>query len=324
MKIYLSIFLFVLFLCLLWFSIGIYFPLDFDSEGFFSIEKGEHLREISLNLEEQGIIRSSYLFRLLTLISGKQSKIMAGNYAFTSPISINRVLNDITTGNGNRQKTVIFEGWNLRDIASSFQTEDLFEITGYPGQITSSFDFEFDFLKEKPKNISLEGFLFPDSYEFSKEDSLKEIVFKMLENFSLKTKKFRKEAEKQDKSFFDVLVMASLLEREVKPIEDKKIVAGILWKRLKNGWPLQVDACLTYLTGNPACNGDKEIDSKYNTYKYRGLPLGPICNPGLESIEAALYYEDSPYWFYLSAKTGETIFSKTLEEHNLNRYKYLR
>jgi len=105
------------------------------------------------------------------------------------------------------------------------------------------------------------------------------------------------------------------------------LVSGILWKRLENNMPLQVDATISYITGKKTTKISKEetqIDSPYNTYKYLGLPLGPICNPGLESIKAALYPEISQYWYYLSTPEGETIFSKTLEEHNVAKAKYLK
>jgi UPF0755 protein len=121
--------------------------------------------------------------------------------------------------------------------------------------------------------------------------------------------------------------MASLLEKEVKSLEDKKIVSGILWKRLENNMPLQVDATISFITGKKDANisiEETKIDSPYNTYKYRGLPLGPICNPGLESIIAAIYPETSNYWFYLSTPEGKTIFSKTLDEHNIAKQKYLK
>ena len=114
-------------------------------------------------------------------------------------------------------------------------------------------------------------------------------------------------------------------EKEVKSFEERKLVAGILWKRLKGNVPLQVDATISYITGKKTTKISKEetqIDSPFNTYKYKGLPLGPICNPSLDSIIASLYPENSEYWYYLSAPDGKTIFSKTLEEHNIAKTKY--
>ena len=133
----------------------------------------------------------------------------------------------------------------------------------------------------------------------------------------------RQELKNQGKTVPDIVTMASILEKEVKTMNDKKIVAGILWKRLEAGMPLQVDSSLLYYKASGSGTFDKEIDSPYNTYKYSGLPAGPICNPGIESIEAAISPQESKYWYYLSAKDGTTIFSKTYDEHLANKAKYL-
>jgi len=190
------------------------------------------------------------------------------------------------------------------------------------------FSEEFDFLRDKPKNVSLEGYLFPDTYEINTGAQIEEIVKTMLSNFDKKlTSNLRKEIKKQEKTIFEIITMASLLEKEVKSKEEKEIVSGILWKRLKNRIPLQVDATIIYITGKKTTKvskDDTEIDSPYNTYKYLGLPKGPICNPGLESILATVYPKNSDFWYYLSTSDGETIFSKTLEEHNIAKAKYLK
>ena len=121
--------------------------------------------------------------------------------------------------------------------------------------------------------------------------------------------------------------MASLIEKEVIGKEDKEIVSGILWKRLKIGMPLQIDATIVYITGKKTTEISREetkIDSPYNTYRYLGLPPGPICNPGLESIITAVYPKISDNWYYLSSPEGETYFSKNLEEHNIKKVRYLK
>jgi UPF0755 protein len=136
----------------------------------------------------------------------------------------------------------------------------------------------------------------------------------------------RREIKNQDKIIFNTLIMASLLEKEVRSYEDKQLVSGILWKRLNHGWPLQVDATLAYITGKKSSEltkEDLELSSHYNTYKYSWLP-GPICNPGLESILAALNPKESQYWYYLSTPEGKTLFSETLGEHNIKKAKYLK
>lgn len=137
----------------------------------------------------------------------------------------------------------------------------------------------------------------------------------------------RKEIEKQGKTIFEIITMASLLEKEVRTMEDKKMVSAVLWKRLEASMPLQVDATIIYITGKKTTKvsiSETKIDSSYNTYRYKGLPIGPICNPGLDSIKAAIYPESSEYWYYLSTPEGETVFSETFKEHNIAKAKYLR
>ena len=282
-------------------------------------------------------------FRIYVLAKGVAGELKAGEYKLSPTMNIPEIVNKLVSGEGIKRKITIIEGWNLRDIAwyfenkGMFMAEEFFEIAGFPmidySQNTDlprpkDFSQKYDFLKDKPKNLSLEGYLFPDTYEISSEEHLEQIIGKMLANFGKKlTPNLRKETAKQGKSIFEIITMASLLEKEVKTFEDKKIVSGILWKRLENNIPLQVDATITYITGKKTTKISKretEIDSPYNTYKYAGLPLGPICNPGLESIKAAIYPKFTPYWYYLSTPEGKTIFSKTLKEHNIAKAKYLK
>ena len=313
------------------------------TEILFSVEKGQSLRDIASDLEKQGLVKSRFLFELSALALNSARKLQAGKYNLTSSMNIPQILNKLTQGDTIKEKITIIEGWDLRDIGwyfenkGMFQAEELFEVTGFPAvdytkvsDLPQLMDFseEFEFLKEKPNEVSLEGYLFPDTYEIDPAAPVGEIVRKMLQNFEQKiTPDLREEIASQGKTLHEVLTMASLLEDEIKSYEDRQVAAGILWKRLRSGWPLQVDATLTYLTGKASSELTKEdmnIDSPWNTYKYYGLPLGPICNPGLEAIRAAVYYKDSPYWFYLTTPEGEVIFSKTLREHNIARAKYLQ
>ena len=309
----------------------------------FLIERGQNLFEIASNLEKEKIIKSKFFFNFYVFLRMSQNKLQAGEYFLNSSMSIRSIVDKIISGDTAKTIITIPEGWNLRDIGwyfenkGMFQAEELFELVGFPLINYSinidlpkpkDFSSDHDFLKDKPRNISLEGYLFPDTYEIVLGAELEEIVRKMLANFNKKlTEELKKEIQKQGKSIFEIITMASLIEKEVKTLEDKKIVSGVLWKRLSAGIGLQVDATITYITGKKSVRISKqetEIDSLYNTYKYRGLPLGPISNPGLESIEAAIYPENSDYWYYLSTLEGETIFSETLEKHNIAKAKYLK
>lgn len=171
-----------------------------------------------------------------------------------------------------------------------------------------------------------EGYLFPDTYEFFLDSSPEVVVRKFRQNLALQMEKAGLDPSREDMG--DIIIMASLLEREVKTLKEKRIVSGILWKRLENEIPLQVDATLCYIKQPEEClpitAGDKGIDSRYNTYLYRGLPAGPIGNPGIDSLLAATKPAATPYWYYLSSQVnGETVFAETLDEHNQNIIKYL-
>ena len=317
-------------------------PSDIE-ERLFLIEKGQSLFQIASTLENQDLIKSKFSFTFYVFLKGKQDNLQAGEYSLNPSMSIAGISQKIISGDITKETITIPEGWNLRDIAwyfenkGMFMAEELFELVGFPlidysksTDLPSPKDFssDYDFLIDKPNILNLEGYLFPDTYEINRGDSLEEIVRKMLDNFGEKlTQELRDEITNQGKTIFEIITMASLLEKEVRTLEDKKIVAGVLWKRLKNNIPLQVDATLTYISGKKSTQvsiEETKIDSPYNTYKYRGLPLGPISNPGLESISASIYPESSDYWYYLSTLKGETIFSRTLEEHNIAKAKYLK
>lgn len=301
------VFTILIFLSLVIILQAFFLPKSFGSkeETVFKVSRGEEGEKIAFNLEKAGLIKDKFLFRIYTFLKGGAKKLQAGLYALSPSMSIAQIFNKIVSGDGVKEKITIIEGWSLKDIAGYLEGKGM----GRPelaGQ--------------------LEGYLFPDTYLMDKDASLDEIVRAMLDNFGQKTAGLEEEIGKEEKTMSEVVTMASLLEKEVKDYRDKQVVAGILWKRLQAGMPLQVDATITYITGKKTTEISKaetEIDSPYNTYKYRGLPKGPICNPGLESIRAAIYPEQSDYWYYLSTPEGETVFSKTLEEHNLAKAEHL-
>ena len=291
---------------------GIYLPKDSDSqvEKKILIKKGEGTKEIASNLKEENLIKNRWLFWLYLFLKGDSNKLQAGEYLLSGAQTIPEIVHKFVSGDVIKEKITIIEGWNLRDIGWYFENKGMF-------QAEELYELE-----------NLEGYLFPDTYEIKKGASLEEIIKKMLDNFNKKlTSELQEEIENQGKTILEIVTMASLLEKEVKTTIDKEIVSGILWKRRNHNIPLQVDATIIYITKKQTTKipkKDLEIDSPYNTYKYKGLPFGPICNPGMESILAAIYPQDSQYLYYLSTPEGETIFSKTLEEHNTAKAKYLK
>ncbi|MDP3990722.1 MAG: endolytic transglycosylase MltG [Candidatus Nealsonbacteria bacterium] len=289
------------------FALAIFLPNSFSSaeKTLFKVERGEGSKEIANNLKQAGLIRWAPLFRVYVLTMTISGDLKAGTYRLSSSMNMPKIAHMLADGKIAQETITIIEGWNLKDIAwyfenkGMFQAEELFE------------------LNDNSWQGGLEGYLFPDTYIVNADESLQKIINRMKDNFDLKTVGL---ADKE------ALTMASLIEKEVRNQEDKEIVSGILWKRLRAGVPLQVDATIIYITGkktSKVSTEDTQVASDYNTYLHYGLPPGPIGNPGLESIEAALNPKDSPYWYYLSTPEGETIFSQTLQEHNIAKAKYL-
>ncbi len=289
----------------------------------FEVKRGNGLFTIASNLEKEGLIKNKYVFIFYILSKNYQKNLKAGSYYLNPAMTPQKIARTLLEGETADIKITIPEGFNLRQIEERIN-KNMNTDYSLSAEKAGEYKNSFPFLLKVPSQHTLEGFLFPDTYFFHPEVPQEEMAGTMLATFQEKALPPLKQSEK---GMFETLVMASLLEKEVTTLEEKKIVAGILWKRIRIGMPLQVDATITYITGKKSVNVSREetnIDSPYNTYKYKGLPIGPICSPGLESIEAALNPEESDYWYYLSTKEGETIFSESLAEHNINKAKYLR
>lgn len=321
----------------LFFYWGVYLPKDNnEDEKFFIVREGDSLSSIAQNLENEGIIKNSYFFIFYGIITEKGKQLKPGNYKLLSLMNVAEIMEKISTGGSER--ITIIEGWNLRDIAVFLEEqgygkkEDFYKVAGTPplyqdGELVDQKPGMMVYLEEQ-KNLPIEGFLFPDTYSISPGTPMEEIVATFLFNFE---KKINSEIEelikKRGTSLFEIITIASLLEKEVVSFEDKQIVSGIIKKRIEKDMRLQLDATVTYLTGKKSVQvsvAETRIPSLYNTYVYGGLPIGPICNPGMESIRAALLPIETDYLYYLSKPTGETVFSRTFEEHVAAKNKYLK
>ncbi len=284
--------------------------------------------EIAKDLEKQGIIKNSFFFRSYVILSLQHSKLQAGKYSLSPNMSVYEIVRKMVSGEVIKQKITILEGWDISDIKKYFLAENVLTKGDFDQLVNNDFSGKFSFLEEKPKDIGLEGYLFPDTYEIYEGETVEEIFESILSNFDKKiTVDLKNGIAAQKKSLFEIITVASMIEKEVKTMDDKKIVSGIVFKRLQAGMPLQIDSTVNYITGKSdagAAIKDTKIDSPYNTYKYKGLPKGPISNPGMDSILAAINPKDSPYLYWLSSFSGKIIFSRTLTEHNIARAKYFR
>lgn len=284
----------------------------------FVIPKGKGLNWVADTLEKQGIIRSSIVFRLLAMKRGVATKIQAGTYTLSRSTSIADIFQTLQLGTNDSWVTML-EGWRNEEIA-----EELGKTLG------ESFDTQEFLALAKSK----EGYLFPDTYLFPKDIEPATVVSYLENTFNKRvTDQMHADITKQERTLADVITLASIVEREGNSKESKTMIAGILKNRVDKGAALQADATLQYAKGYdtkekswwvPPLVADKELKSPYNTYKNPGLPPGPIANPGLDSISAAIYPAETDYWYYITGDDGKMYYAKTLDEHNANVNRYLR
>ena len=324
-----------LFSCL-WFIYQLLKPVTLN-QTYFTIQSGEGINQISYHLRQQGIIKNSFVFETYIYLKGAEDKFKAGEYNLPQLVNIKRLTQIFMAGQPAKEwQLTVPEGWTAKDIAyrlenlGKFQAEEFLAAVGV-GQPNNqpSFNFSaYNFLSYKPKQANLEGYLFPDTYRFFSYASVDDVVRKMLNNFDKKlTAQMRADIKKQHKTIFGIVTMASIVEREAKLDQDRPIIAGIFWQRLKLGMPLQADSTINYITGKktPSVSAaDLNLDSPYNTYKYSGLPPGPISNPGLAAIKAAIYPQQTDYLYFLTDIQGRAHYAKTFEEHVKNKQQYLK
>jgi len=308
-----------------------FIPLGGSQNITVTIEKGQGVKEIAAVLEKQNLIRNSFWFETYVWLEGSQNKLQAGEYSLNPGLNVSEIVRRISGGQivENDIWVTIPEGFTLKQIKSRLLENNLASADGLSSKIIGEFTADYEFLSDAPKTAGLEGFLFPDTYKYKKDVGEEAIIVKMLDNFGEKlTQNLQQDIKARGLKIYDAIIMASIIEKEGKTAADKKIISGIFWKRFGDKYPLESDATLSYIFDDKVDRHTIEqtkVDSPYNTYKYVGLPPGPINNPGLDSIEAAIYPETSPYYFFLTkSDTGEAVFAKTLQEHNQNKAEYLK
>ncbi len=282
----------------------------------FVIQPGESLSSIAKKLTNEELIRNKIVFYLVVKRLGLDKKIQAGDFRLTTAMNAYQIAQTLTHGTLDVWVTLI-EGLRREEIAQI---------------LSQNLDIpETEFIK-----YAREGYLFPDTYLVPREASAGSVIDILEKNFNRKfDEELQQKVRRKGLTAYEALILASLVEKEARLDKDRPEVAGILLKRLKNDWSLQVDATIQYALGYQSnektwwkkelTDYDLKIDSPYNTYINKGLPPGPIANPGIASIRAVVEAnEDTPYWFYLSDKNGKMHYSKTIEEHNENVRKYLQ
>lgn len=293
----------------------------------FEVKKGEGLLSVAERLDEKDLVSGKIFFYYYMKNNGLLNKILPGVYDIGAQLTIPEIAIILTKEIKSSVKVTFPEGWNIKQMAERLTKNDL-DGDGFLKLANSPKEFqdEFSFLKDEEVR-SLEGFLFPDTYLFKENIEARDIIIKLLRNFENKlSDELVQNIKKQDRSLFEIITMASLIEKEVVNAQDREIVSGIFWGRIKIGQALQSCATLAYVLGvnkKQYTYADTEIVSPYNTYQNRGLPPGPIANPGIAAIFASANPKYTTYNYFLSdINTGETVFSKTLDEHNMNKVRH--
>lgn len=317
----------------IWYKINTNYQVKADTK--ITIQEGESISAITADLRQVGLIKSELAFKIYLKLHS-QTKLLAGDYNFKAGSRVKDIVSRLARGEADFSETniLIKEGMSLKEISAYLKANNLLAedcdklFSTYINKLPADLR-DYDFLREAPTKVDLEGYIFPDTYRVFADATCEDLVRKALNNFNNKfDAEMRAEAKRNNKSIFQVLTMASILEKEVKTEEDMKIVSGIFWDRINNGQRLESCATLAYILGESKPQyslADTQIDSPYNTYRNDGLPPTPINNPGLKAIRAALYPTKSDYNYFLSRPdTGETVFAKTFAEHKANKAKYLK
>lgn len=278
------------------------------------IPEGATVREIAHVFEEREIIKSPIAFEMLVKTLSDNNQVIAGEYFFSQKLALYEVINRVTGGKYGLDpiKVTIYEGSTVEEIGEILESK-------FPGIQADRF---------ATLAAGLEGYLFPDTYYFLPIIKEEQVIKEMSKNFQTKVEPLLVQLKEVNKDLHDIITMASLIEGEASnSSQERKVISGILWKRIEINMPLQVDAVFKYIVGRGGTNitkADLKIESPYNTYKNKGLPPGPINNPGLSSIVAAINPSPSPYLFYLHDKYGNIHYAVNYSQHSSNARRYLR
>lgn len=309
-----------------WWNSSLQSRSDTDAKIRVVIPKGRSAEAIGKQLEEEEIIKSSLAFKIYVQVYGKQGNVNSGEFTLSPSMTIPEILE--VMGKGPEEVWVtVPEGLRREEVV-----EKVIEGVGYAGPVAADFRTEFLDL-----TMDDEGYLFPDTYLLPFDVTAQQVVTLMTTTFASRFGALEEKMEAKGLSLEETVILASILEKETKTDTERPVIAGIYFNRLDIDMPIQADATVQYVLGTNRCSGkvdcdwwnpptraELQIDSRFNTYKYAGLPPAPIANPGLSSLKAVVESQKTPYYYYIHEPDGTVHYAETLDEHNANVARYLR
>jgi UPF0755 protein len=318
----------VLFFFVTWFSLEFYKPPKaLPNRIIFEVAKGQSAKDIASELKNRGLIKKAWPFLLGYKAFYGAKSLKAGEYAIEIPISTKNILQLLTAGSVYLHSVTIPEGLIIEEIAEILDREGFTEKEDFL-QAASETSLIFTLDREAE---NLEGYLYPETYRFAKGTTAEEIVSAMVFQFmEVFTPHMSSRAEELEMTIRDVVILASLIEKETSLPEERPLVSAVFHNRLRKGMKLDCDPTIIYVLKKEGKFKDRlrtkdlRIDSPYNTYLYAGLPPGPIANPGGDSLRASLYPADADFLYFVSKNDGSHHFSRTFREHQNAVNKYQR
>lgn len=292
------------------------------------VQRGEGWTELTDRLTQAGIVRRPLTFKALVLVSRARSRLMPGRYQLRRGMSAREIIS-LLTDPQSPSRVTIPEGWRLEQVGERLSARQL----ATPDQWRSALARPpaAGVLASKPASVSLEGYIYPDTYQFDQQDAASQLVAEALKNLDERlTPDVRAGIRAQNLTVHQALTLASIVEREAQVPEERPVIASVYLNRLKKGMKLQADPTVQYAVGGPGnwwkqglTKSDLANPSPYNTYVYAGLPPGPICSPGIASIEAVAHPARTSYLYFVAKGDGTHAFAETEQEHDRNVQRYL-
>jgi len=307
----------------------------------FTVEPGETATTIAARLQEQGLISDAQLFRLYMRHTGLDARLEAGRFELSPTMTMIEIAERLQQAHAEEVMVTIPEGLRAEEIAELLSEQGVLDGERFlelvrAGDPAAAGLGSYDFLDDRPPGATLEGYLFPDTYRLPVPAEPEDLLRRMLDNFARQvTPEMRQAARAAGRSLYEVVTLASIVEREAALAEEQPIIASVYLNRLAEGMFLRADPTVQYAMGYQPDSGQwwktpvqleeyETVDSPYNTYLYPGLPPGPICSPGLGAIKAAIYPADTKFLYFVARGDGSHAFAETWEEHQANIARFQR